>query len=130
MVIGNHQIFCYPRPCIHESYGAAGSVVYLSIFGRSIIVLNSAKAAFDLLDKRSSIYSDRPRLIMAGDLMGWDHSLGLTPYNERFRETRRLAKGVLGPGAVSVFESLEEILCARFLRKVLDTPQDFLTHIR
>ena len=30
----------------------------------NLIVLDSAEAAFDLLDKRSEIYSDRPTFIM------------------------------------------------------------------
>lgn len=45
-----------------------GDIISLSIFGRSIIVLNSAEAAFDLLHKRSLIYSGRPYLHMGGDL--------------------------------------------------------------
>jgi hypothetical protein len=47
---------------------AIGGVMSLSVFGHTLIILNSTKAAFDLLDKRSSIYSDRPHLVMAGDL--------------------------------------------------------------
>lgn len=30
------------------------------LFGQVVVVLNTAKAAKDLLDKRSAIYSDRP----------------------------------------------------------------------
>lgn len=82
------------------------------------------------MDKRSAIYSDRPRFVMAGDLMGWDNSLALTPYNARFREIRRLAKGVLGPRTIGMFSSLEQGTCARFLGKMLDMPEDFLPHIR
>lgn len=38
-----------------------GDVVHLKPLGQHIIILGSAQAAFDLLDKRSAIYSDRPR---------------------------------------------------------------------
>ena len=62
--------------------------------------------------------------------MGWDHALGMTPYNARFREFRRLMSGVLGPGAVGMFSELEERECVRFLRRLLDAPEKFLTHIR
>jgi len=108
----------------------AGDVISVIILGLSIIILNSAKAAIDLLDKRSSIYSDRPYVAMAGDLIGWDHNVGLLPYNARFRETRRLMRGVLGPGAVGVFGELQEEECMKFLGKLLDTPEMFLAHIR
>jgi len=45
-----------------------GDIISFSFFGRHIIVLNSAKVAVELLEKRSSIYSDRPYLAMGGDL--------------------------------------------------------------
>ena len=41
-----------------------GDVVYLNVLGQSIVVLGSMQAARDLLDKRSSNYSDRPRSAM------------------------------------------------------------------
>lgn len=37
----------------------AGDIIFLQLFGYNIIVLNSARAASDLLDKRSALYSDR-----------------------------------------------------------------------
>ena len=114
----------------HTGYSSAGNIIHLSVFGRPIIVLNSANAALDLLEKRSSIYSDRPRMPMAGELMGWEHNMALTPYNTRWRESRRLAQGVIGPGVVGVFHGLQESACAKFLGRVLDTPEQLLAHIR
>ena len=34
-------------------------ILYLNLFGKDVIILNSAKAISDLLDKRSKIYSDK-----------------------------------------------------------------------
>lgn len=45
--------------CIAEQV-RAGDVIHLNILGKHFIVLNSRKAAVDLLDKRGSKYSDRP----------------------------------------------------------------------
>jgi hypothetical protein len=45
-----------------------GDVVYLHILGQGLVFLNSPEAAFNLLDKRGSIYSDKPSLVMAGEL--------------------------------------------------------------
>lgn len=39
-----------------------GDIVYLNILGKSIVLLNSERVANDLLDQRSTIYSDRPSL--------------------------------------------------------------------
>lgn len=39
-----------------------GDVLYLDTPGNSTVVINSAQAADDLLEKRSRNYSDRPRM--------------------------------------------------------------------
>lgn len=44
-----------------------GDVFSLSVFGTTIVVLNSAKAATELFDKRSTIYSDRVCPPMLGE---------------------------------------------------------------
>lgn len=46
----------------------AGDIVYLSIFGKPMIILNSFEAVNELFLKRADIYSDRPRSIMAGEM--------------------------------------------------------------
>jgi hypothetical protein len=46
----------------------AGDVVYLHVVGQGLVFLNSPEANFDLLDKRGSIYSDKPQLVMTGEL--------------------------------------------------------------
>ena len=43
--------------------------MYLNALGQPILFLNSLKAAAELLDRRSSIYSGRPRLIMAQEII-------------------------------------------------------------
>lgn len=45
-----------------------GDVVHVSALGRHLIILNSHEAAIELLEKRSSIYSERPILPMAGEM--------------------------------------------------------------
>jgi hypothetical protein len=46
----------------------AGEVVYLHVLGIGLVFINSPDAANDLLDKRGSIYSDKPSFVMAGEL--------------------------------------------------------------
>lgn len=47
-----------------------GELTFLSAFGRTLLIVNSFEAAVDLLDKRGHLYSDRPRMVMAGEMMG------------------------------------------------------------
>lgn len=55
--------FCFTKLIFHS-----GDVCYQHIFGLGIVVLNSYDVASELLDGRGHIYSDRPRLTMAGEL--------------------------------------------------------------
>lgn len=39
-----------------------GDLVYVDAIGQPILIVNSANVALDLMDKRSTVYSDRPHL--------------------------------------------------------------------
>jgi hypothetical protein len=45
-----------------------GDVVYIHVFGQGLVFLNSFESATELLDKRGSIYSDKPRFVMCSEL--------------------------------------------------------------
>jgi len=47
----------------------AGEVMYLNAAGQPTIVLNSLKSSYELLERRSINYNDRPRYIMAHEIM-------------------------------------------------------------
>ncbi len=61
-----------------------GEIMYVSALGQGILVLNSRRVAVDLLEKRSSIYSDRPHNIVMCDYMSEGLSLASTPYNDLY----------------------------------------------
>jgi hypothetical protein len=39
-------------------------VMHLSVFGKDFIILSTFEDARELMDKRSAIYSDRPRFVL------------------------------------------------------------------
>lgn len=45
-----------------------GDVVYIRLFQQPIVILNSLRAARDILEKRGAIYSDRPRFVLFSEL--------------------------------------------------------------
>ena len=49
-----------------ECCARTGDIIYVEVFGKPMVIINSVKIAKDLLDKRSLIYSDRPRLVSPG----------------------------------------------------------------
>ncbi|EIW84368.1 cytochrome P450 [Coniophora puteana RWD-64-598 SS2] len=66
-----------------------GDIVSCHFFGRRVVVLNSEKAADDLLEKRSRIYSDRAD-ISTIPMSGWDLDISYGRYNSEWRLYRRL----------------------------------------
>lgn len=46
----------------------AGDIVYIHVFGQGLLICNTYEVATDLLEKQGSIYSDKPHLVMAGEL--------------------------------------------------------------
>ncbi|KAF9026841.1 cytochrome P450 [Hymenopellis radicata] len=108
-----------------------GNIVSLNILGQRILVINSARVAVDLLEKRGSIYSDRPTSPMGGELVGWKNTLVLLKYGPRFRAGRRMAHQLFGNHAtMKKFHPVEELETRRFLKRLLVKPTELDAHIR
>jgi hypothetical protein len=58
--------------------------MYLHVLGRPIIVLNSLKATFELLDRRANIYSDRPRAIVPHEIFCGGLFTAMMEYGDMF----------------------------------------------
>ena len=55
-------------PCVLRcSSSPVGDVVFARLFQKPVIILNSLRAAQDLLEKKGAIYSDRPHMTMHVD---------------------------------------------------------------
>ncbi|KAK5273358.1 hypothetical protein LTR40_013863, partial [Exophiala xenobiotica] len=64
-------------------------------------------------------------------MLGWENSLGLSPYNNRFRTYRKnMAKMIGSKSAASQFNELQEAEAGHFLLHVLEKPENLLDHIR
>jgi hypothetical protein len=66
----------------------AGEVMYLDGAGQPIVVCNSLKSAFELLERRSANYSDRPRFIMAQEILNGGLLFSLMKYDDRWVHMR------------------------------------------
>ncbi|KAF8481476.1 cytochrome P450 [Gautieria morchelliformis] len=107
-----------------------GDVIYVTKFGFSIVILNSSEACNDLLDKRGSIYSDRPRFTMVNELMGWEWALSLMPYGNRFLTHRKIVQQQFQANVV--VQSHQPIITAEtrtLLASLASSPEDFVNHI-
>ncbi|KAF8210798.1 cytochrome P450 [Mycena galopus ATCC 62051] len=104
-------------------------IIHLNAMGTSIVVLSSLEAVKELFEKRSSLYSDRPRLPMI-ELMGWDFGIGFMKYGDRWRAHRRLLHEAFNVGAVKQFQPQELAATHKLLRGILQNPHDIMEHFR
>lgn len=65
-------------------------VIYLNMAGTHIVVLNSRRAASELLEKRGTIYSSRAHSTMVHDLIGFTWLFAVMPNDDGWRVRRRL----------------------------------------
>ena len=56
--------------------------MYMTAFGQGILVINSQRVAIDLLEKRSNIYSDRPRNISLNEFLTENLTFVFTSYGD------------------------------------------------
>ncbi|KAJ3568002.1 hypothetical protein NP233_g6000 [Leucocoprinus birnbaumii] len=131
-IVGN--AFQLPLSYVHVFYEELGrrlgsKIIYVEALGQPIIIINDARIASDLLEKRSSLYSSRPRLPML-EVIGTDQFFGLLPYTDAWRNQRRMFHQHFSEKNLP----REEDKALEFTRKGLlpnlyQTPQDFLVHI-
>lgn len=105
-------------------------IIHFHVLGSHTIVLNSREAAVDLLEHRSSAYSDRPHMVMAGELVGWGQTTGMVNYASGARDMRKLIHSSMGPRAMQDWWPHQEQELLKFLQKLLHTPDDLIDHIR
>jgi len=108
-----------------------GDLIQMTVLGQPTIIINSPNLAVDMLNKKSAIYSSRPTLTMAGDLVGWKDILVLLKYTDKFKACRRMFHAVIGTRAsVEKFRDSLEEESAVMVRRLLNEPRNFVGPVR
>ncbi|KZT64789.1 cytochrome P450 [Daedalea quercina L-15889] len=107
-----------------------GDIIYFHVLGQEAVVLNSVTAAHDLLDKRSSIYSYRPFMTMANEVIGWNWSLPSMDYGEKFKRHRRYLQQYFSKQNLPRFYEVETQEVHKLLRETLTRSDDMIDHVK
>ncbi|KAF8531502.1 cytochrome P450 [Gautieria morchelliformis] len=132
-IMGNMREF--PGQKLWESYNSwaeeYGDVVNMSTscFGSHTILLNSFKAAYDLLERRSSIYSSRAHSTMFHDLMDAGGATVFQPYGKNWQKHRTLFHKYMNQTAVKVFQTQQLVAARGLLRSLLNSPEEYREHV-
>ncbi|KAI0334310.1 cytochrome P450 [Cubamyces sp. BRFM 1775] len=107
-----------------------GDVIYLKLFQTPTVILNSLEAATDVLTKRSAKHSDRPRMILLGELMNQGSSLPPMPYGERFRKHRRWMHEMVGTKErLEAHRDIQMREVHNLVKNLLREPERFTEHV-
>jgi len=104
--------------------------VYLQMGKTPTIVLGSAQAAWDLLEKRSNIYSSRPRFIMAGELLSNNMRGVLAGYNDYWRAFRKSYHLGFMQKAAENYKPVQLLESTQLLMDLMNTPTRFEKHLQ
>ncbi|KZT66444.1 cytochrome P450 [Daedalea quercina L-15889] len=130
LIVGNvREIRSFVQDKQRPEWRRYGDVMYMHALGRELVVLNSASAATDLLEKRGSAYSNRPALVMARELIGRRKFMLVADYNDFYRASKRMLWNALTPRAVAGYQALQEAVSLAFLEDLLRAPEQFRAHI-
>ncbi|KAF8628962.1 hypothetical protein AX15_003619 [Amanita polypyramis BW_CC] len=103
-----------------------GDVVYLHVFGQGLVFLNTPEAALDLMDKRGGIYSDKPPLVMAGELCNGKNMVAFSRYGDQYKRQRKIMHKALGSPAIPTYYPLLVSETSAFLRRLIADPLNYL----
>lgn len=102
----------------------------VTALGQRIVILGSLEATFDLLDKRGSIYSDRPYLTLTGEIVGHQNTIPLCPYGDRMKKLRRMFTKAVGTRqlvesfAPMIMQNMQDLML-----RLIQSPERFKDHI-
>ncbi|GES60447.1 cytochrome P450 [Aspergillus terreus] len=111
-----------------DLYGPISSV---TVLGQTIVVVNDAELAVDLLEKQSAATASRPRLVFASEMAGYGLSLPMQTDLQMTRAYRKAMHHVIGSTkSMADFHPLLEREVRRFLLRTLRTPKELIQHLQ
>ncbi|KAJ7146683.1 cytochrome P450 [Mycena epipterygia] len=100
-------------------------IIHVDAAGTSIVVLSSMEAIRELFERRSSLYSDRPRMLMLNELIGLDFGIG-----GYWRSLRKMFHEAFNVTAAKQFHPQERAAANQLLRRILLDPHNVMDHFR
>ncbi|KAI4282012.1 MAG: hypothetical protein L6R38_003269 [Xanthoria sp. 2 TBL-2021] len=87
----------------------------------TVIFLGTQEVAYDLLEKRSNIYSSRPRLVMVGECISQGNRSLTLLYGEQWRAYHRLQGSFWSPRMSNTYRELQDLESKQLVSEFLVT---------
>lgn len=99
----------------------SSDILSFNVLGQPVVVLNSVRAAVDLLDKRGANYCDRPRFVLF-EVMGWGKTLTFLRWGPAFRMHRRILQKGFQKSNIVQYRPLQERETTVMLKGIVEKP--------
>ncbi|TFY60082.1 hypothetical protein EVJ58_g5367 [Rhodofomes roseus] len=106
-----------------------GEVVHLKALSDHLVILNTAQAAKDLLDGRSTIYSDRPGSVMT-ELSGFGIEMPMLSYNDQWRRQRKIFVQSFNSGMMPGYHRIQEHEARKLVQGILRRPETLVSQTK
>lgn len=106
-------------------------VISFRVYNRHIVVLNSAQAISDLLERKAEIYSDRPMSWMYNVICDRGKAIfNISSSNPRHKQYRKILQSGLGLRAIREYLPLIQQESLRLALGLIQSPEQLVTHIQ
>ncbi|XP_057781299.1 6,7,8-trihydroxycoumarin synthase-like [Salvia miltiorrhiza] len=127
-LIGNlHQLAgaADPHIYLHQVSRKYGPIIHMKLGSTPLVVISSSKLAKQVLKIQDSSFCSRPKLLVQQKLSYNSSDLVFTPYNERWREMKKVTHiHLLNPKKVQSFRPLREEEISRMITKIRSSCSD------
>jgi cytochrome P450 len=102
-----------------------GPIFTIWIGRKPTIVISDPNIAVELMEKRSSKYSSRPRMVAMGEIL-WDGaSILVQPYGKEWSIRRKLLHQALTPKALRLYRPVQTAEASRLCHQLLEIPANW-----
>ncbi|KAL0953802.1 hypothetical protein HGRIS_004984 [Hohenbuehelia grisea] len=108
----------------HKWAQTHGDVISVRALGRTLVVLDTVKAATDLLERRSGNYSDRPAFPIYS-LLEFEPNTVTMPYGTQFRKHRKILHSNFTRDACSQLHDVQLTMARKLATSLIATPADY-----
>ncbi|KAF9804495.1 hypothetical protein IEO21_09368 [Rhodonia placenta] len=131
-IIGNvHQLNAgHQHHTMAQWGGVYGDLVYARFFRTPVLVLNSVKVARELLDRKSSATSGRPRMMFLTEMLGCDSGITFMQYGKRWKRHRTWIRAAFeSKESSSKYQPLQRREARNLLLNIIQAPTLFERHL-